>query len=123
MRNDIEIELLKKNPLIIYTMRHSKNICNIEAIGKKGDKYIKYPKLCELHNKLFNTEPNNLHNSFIDVIVCLKCFYMLFFGKDICLINRNIQALYRKYCYIYIYMWIYIFNYLFNIMVYITNFL
>ena len=98
MRNDMEIELLKKNPLIICTMRHSKNLCNIEAIGKKGDKYIKYPKLSELHNKLFNTEPNNLHNSFIDVIVCLKCFYMMFFGKDICLINKNVQALYRKYC-------------------------
>lgn len=98
MRNDMEIELLENNPLIICTMKQSKELCNIEAVGKRGDKYIKYPKLSELHNKLFNNEPNNLHNSFIDVIVCLRCFYMMFFKKDICLINRNVQALYRRHC-------------------------
>ena len=98
MRNLIEIEFLENNPSIVCTMRHSKDMCNIEAIGKKGNKYIKYPRLNELHSKLFDTEPNNLHNSFVDVIVCLRCFYYMFFKKDICLINRNVNALYNKYC-------------------------
>tara|TARA_B110000305_G_C19412936_1_gene626450 strand:+ start:1092 stop:1739 length:648 start_codon:yes stop_codon:yes gene_type:complete len=98
MRNDMEIDLLENDPWIVCTMRHSTKLCNIEAVGKTGYKYIKYPQLSELHNKLFNIEPNNLHNSLIDVIVCLRCFYMIFFKKDICLINRNVKALYRRYC-------------------------
>jgi DNA polymerase III epsilon subunit-like protein len=34
----------------------------------------KFPKLNELHQKLFESVPENLHNSLIDVIVCLRCF-------------------------------------------------
>jgi DNA polymerase III epsilon subunit-like protein len=34
----------------------------------------KFPKLNELHLKLFESVPENLHNSLIDVIVCLRCF-------------------------------------------------
>ena len=40
-------------------------------------KYIKYPKLIELHDKLFgeNTLTIPLHNSFNDVMVCFKCYF------------------------------------------------
>jgi hypothetical protein len=35
----------------------------------------KFPRLNELYTKLFETDPpGNLHNSIIDVIVCLRCF-------------------------------------------------
>ena len=36
----------------------------------------KFPKLKELYCKLFDpaTQPNDLHNSIVDVLVCLRCF-------------------------------------------------
>jgi len=36
--------------------------------------YKKFPKLSELHQTLFGSVPENLHNSLIDVMVCLRCF-------------------------------------------------
>jgi DNA polymerase III epsilon subunit-like protein len=36
--------------------------------------YKKFPKLSELHQTLFGSIPENLHNSLIDVLVCLRCF-------------------------------------------------
>lgn len=34
----------------------------------------KFPQLKELHQVLFGNIPENLHNSLIDVLVCLRCF-------------------------------------------------
>lgn len=34
----------------------------------------KYPRLGELHQVLFGSVPENLHNSMMDVLVCLRCF-------------------------------------------------
>lgn len=34
----------------------------------------KFPRLSELHQILFGSIPDNLHNSLIDVMVCLRCF-------------------------------------------------
>jgi len=34
----------------------------------------KFPRLSELHQVLFGNVPENLHNSLIDVLVCLRCF-------------------------------------------------
>ena len=34
----------------------------------------KFPRLDELHKILFGNIPANLHNSLIDVLVCLRCF-------------------------------------------------
>ena len=35
------------------TMKNSVEICKIEAVSKKGDKYFKYPSLTELYKTLF----------------------------------------------------------------------
>ena len=37
-------------------------------------KYKKWPTLLEFHKHLFNTIPENLHNSIVDVLVCLRCY-------------------------------------------------
>jgi DNA polymerase III epsilon subunit-like protein len=37
-------------------------------------KYKKWPTLLEFHQHLFNSVPENLHNSIVDVLVCLRCF-------------------------------------------------
>jgi DNA polymerase III epsilon subunit-like protein len=67
------------------TMRRGTALCNIEmsnvnpfdtGAANAAPKRKKFPKLAELFTKLFETEnpPQNLHNSMIDVLVCLKCY-------------------------------------------------
>jgi DNA polymerase III epsilon subunit-like protein len=65
------------------TMQESIDLCNIEAKYKNGNKYIKFPKLVELYEKLFETTPKKLHNSLNDVAVCTRCFIKLKYGVDI----------------------------------------
>jgi DNA polymerase III epsilon subunit-like protein len=55
------------------TMINTKKMCNIMISGRYG-LFQKSPKLVELHNKLFNFTPTNLHDAMIDTIVCLKCY-------------------------------------------------
>jgi DNA polymerase III epsilon subunit-like protein len=62
---------------ISCTLKDSIKFCNIESIDKYGKPYLKYPKLVELHEKLFNQTPNNLHNSFNDILITLRCFMKL----------------------------------------------
>jgi DNA polymerase III epsilon subunit-like protein len=56
------------------TMRKGIFLCNIEM--KPNNKRKKFPKLSELYCTLFKNEsiPKNLHNSLIDVLVCLRCY-------------------------------------------------
>ena len=68
---------------IICTLKDSISFCNIQLLDKTGKPYLKYPKLCELHEKLFNKSPNNLHNSFNDILVTLRCFMKLKHGMDL----------------------------------------
>ena len=77
-------------------MQESIDVCNIKAYYKDGREYIKFPKLQELHDKLFQSVPNNLHNSMNDVIVCLRCFYKMIYDKDILLCNEELNNLYNK---------------------------
>lgn len=86
------------------TMRYGTNICNImvsrslkdsslpldvpltiQSINaaeivptKEPAKYKKWPTLLEFHQHLFDTIPDNLHNSIVDVLVCLRCYLKSF---------------------------------------------
>ena len=64
------------NISLICTMHMSKEFCNIEKENSLG-KYIKFPTLTELHEKLFNETPKNMHNSLMDIFICLKCYLKL----------------------------------------------
>jgi DNA polymerase III epsilon subunit-like protein len=68
---------------VICTLKDSIAFCNIQSIDKRGKPYLKYPKLSELHEKLFNKTPSNLHNSFNDVLVTLRCFMKLKHSTDL----------------------------------------
>ena len=68
---------------ICCTLKDAVQFCNIQLVNKFGKPYLKYPKLTELHEKLFNSSPNNLHNSFNDVLVTLRCFMKLKHNVDI----------------------------------------
>ena len=68
---------------ICCTLQESIDFCAIKAIDKFGKEYNKYPKLIELHQKLFESSPNNLHNSFNDILVTLRCFMKLKHNTDL----------------------------------------
>ena len=68
---------------IYCTLQESIEFCNIKGVNKFGKEYIKYPKLQELHQKLFESGPNNLHNSFNDILVTLRCFMKLKYDIDL----------------------------------------
>ena len=65
------------------TMKNGVDLCKIEAISREGEKYFKYPNLGELYNNLFDSKPKNVHNSMIDIILCLRCYCKMEFSRDI----------------------------------------
>jgi len=79
----LDLHLLTNYKDIFCTLQESLDLCNIKALDKFGREYTKFPKLSELHQKLFNTIPNNLHNSFIDILVTLRCFMKLKLSRDL----------------------------------------
>ena len=78
-----DLHLLTNFKNIYCTMQESIDLCNIKAVSKLGKEYIKFPKLSELHETLFQTVPKNLHNSFIDILVTLRCFMKLKYERDL----------------------------------------
>lgn len=66
------------------TMQNSIDLCNIMIASKTPGKppYKKWPKLSELYIFLFINEelPENLHNAFIDTLMCLRCYLKM--AKD-----------------------------------------
>tara|TARA_Y100000992_G_scaffold300640_1_gene269697 strand:- start:27 stop:659 length:633 start_codon:yes stop_codon:yes gene_type:complete len=81
-RNDIYVNIFDKSHKIFCTMQNSIDICKIEAVNVMG-KYYKWPKLSELHEKLFNTIPKNLHDAFNDILICLRCAVFIMNKIDI----------------------------------------
>jgi DNA polymerase III epsilon subunit-like protein len=78
-----ELHFLTNFKNISCTLKDTIEFCNIQSINKSGKSYLKYPKLSELHEKLFNTTPTNLHNSFNDILVTLRCFMKLKHNIDL----------------------------------------
>jgi DNA polymerase III epsilon subunit-like protein len=76
------------------TMMNSIDLCKIRKVNSRGKIYNKYPKLSELHLFLYGYTPENLHNSFNDVLVCLRCYYQLVYAIDILEKNNNIKKLF-----------------------------
>jgi DNA polymerase III epsilon subunit-like protein len=75
----VRVELLRQgmpDPLQtiqkICTMKTSTSYCKIP--GPYGDKW---PKLSELHIKLFEVDFEDQHNAASDVLCCAKCFFEL----------------------------------------------
>lgn len=60
------------------TMKKTTKFCNLKRTTKNGKKVIKYPTLSELHYLLFGYNPENTHNSMVDVEICLKCLLKLY---------------------------------------------
>ena len=67
LRNNMSNGIAAKNK--ICTMEKSTNYCQID--GPYG---YKWPKLSELHYKLFGTEFEEAHNASVDIHATAKCF-------------------------------------------------
>jgi len=80
------------------TMKNSTDICKIEKISKNGKKYFKYPTQTELCTYLFNEIPKGVHNSLVDILVCLRCFCKLVNNYDIYQFNSTFQFMYNSNC-------------------------
>ena len=81
------------------TMKNSVELCKIKTTNKTtGETYLKYPRLSELHNHMFGEEPQNTHNSFVDILICLRCYIMLTDGVDIRKKSRKFKTFYKTIC-------------------------
>ena len=65
-----------------------KSICNIMIPNKYGKLFLKNPKLKELHEKLFGTIPENLHDAEVDTIACLRSYIQMIYGYDMNNVNN-----------------------------------
>jgi DNA polymerase III epsilon subunit-like protein len=91
--------LLDSGEIPLYcTMENSKDICNNRVHSMYGGTYIRFSKLGEVFEKLFGTgdmgadgavaaiEPTHstfMHNSRVDVVMCLRIFVWIVYGIDI----------------------------------------
>jgi len=71
-----EEEYLKGHDIsTLCTMRISKNICRLPFKNQKVNECnYKFPTLKELYFHFFEEIPKSLHNSLMDVLVCLRCY-------------------------------------------------
>ena len=74
------------------TMENSKDICNNRVQSMYGGVYVRFSKLSEVFSKLFGDDDDAdtrdgreafLHNSRVDVVMCLRVFAWIAYGVDI----------------------------------------
>jgi DNA polymerase III epsilon subunit-like protein len=57
---------------------------SIDVVSYDIKKFTRWPRLAVLYNTLFNKDtPPNLHNSMVDVMVCLRCYVKMRHNIDI----------------------------------------
>ena len=64
-------------PPHICTMEDNNMLCKIwHTNAKTGSRFIKFPRLSELYERIFgrSPEPYGLHNSMVDTLICYRCF-------------------------------------------------
>lgn len=93
IRNEKKCNLDKSKNNIYCTMENSVDLCGLVATNRVGT-YKKFPRQNELHMKLFHCIPENLHNSYNDILVCLRCYFKMQHDVDICNKNEEIKKLF-----------------------------
>jgi len=94
--------LREKGMRYVCTMKETTDICKVPfpekkqlsistTSNEKKQREYKWPTLKELHKHLFDTEPVGLHNSLIDVYICLKCY--LKYDKKYTMPDTDINSL------------------------------
>lgn len=72
LRNSIENKLFERER--ICTMLSSIDYCRIPSSSGGG---YKWPRLSELHIKLFGTDFEDAHDALVDTSACARCFFEL----------------------------------------------
>ena len=75
------------------TMKLSRYILKLKAVAKNGKEYIKNPKLIELHSYLFKEDMSGLHNSMVDILCTLRCYYKMCYDRDVFTLNRQLKSI------------------------------
>lgn len=99
MRN-FRISLFKNSKKEEFcTMKNSVELCKIVKRYKSNprEKYLKYPTQSELHEKLFKKIPKGVHNSWVDILICLRCYYFMIYNIDLCKTNFNFNKKIKNY--------------------------
>jgi DNA polymerase III epsilon subunit-like protein len=77
----VQSELFRLNILDFFPEEKEKQICTMWKSNKfcnlRNGNRLKWPKLEELHEKLFNNKFINSHNALFDVMATAKCFFEL----------------------------------------------
>lgn len=87
------LDFLTNYKNIYCTMQESIELCDIKKTNKFGRVVLKWPKLSELHQKLFDSIPNNLHNSYNDILVTLRCFEKIKHNIDLQKDSENFKSI------------------------------
>ncbi len=96
-----------EKPLPLYcTMEHSKDICNFRSQSMYGGTFVRFGKLKDVFDKLFGDidildDPDStdryaafMHNSRVDVVMCLRIFAWIVYGIDIKTEWRDVMETY-----------------------------
>ena len=67
----------------VCTMYRYTDFCDLYRINHLNNRCRKPPKLCELYEKLFGYQPENTHNSIVDVLCTLRCYMKKEYDYDI----------------------------------------
>jgi DNA polymerase III epsilon subunit-like protein len=99
----IGVESLRWLDYNIFGNYNNMKYCTMRRSRKIKQKWM---KLVDLHEHLFKTVPQNLHNSLIDVFVCFRCFCKLYYNSDPLLndkfsnktweINKDFENIYNE---------------------------
>tara|TARA_A100001015_G_C14904201_1_gene677615 strand:- start:551 stop:1213 length:663 start_codon:yes stop_codon:yes gene_type:complete len=77
------------------TMKKYTNICKISKSTSLTQ--YKYPKLSELYKTIFIMSPQELHNSYNDILICLRCYYYIEFNIDLLVTSNDFINEYNHY--------------------------
>lgn len=89
IRNNIRVNMKDT----FCTMKNSTELCAIKQTSKDGSTYFKFPRLSQLHHHLFKHDVKNLHDASIDILVCMRSYYMMIHDIDIAEKNAHVKKL------------------------------
>jgi DNA polymerase III epsilon subunit-like protein len=87
------IQYMTPDKATYCTMKKNIKMCNLRNISSNR---LKYPKLVELHKVLFNSTPKGVHDSLVDVLICLRCYIMITQGDDVIETNKVLTKMYER---------------------------
>jgi len=84
------------------TMKKGADLCQMLVTNSSGETYFKYPKLTDLHQKLFTNKPEGIHNALIDVLICCRCYMKMvedydFMAEESSDERNELKNLYKLY--------------------------